>query len=140
MRMRCDSYSRYETYHPVPFRPYRAHSANSSIIRAVSHGDELPQQGPVEFIGPFRHHEVVVNGWKVPYLSATPGNGGIVHITLDHRFDLDLTVEEADRVLPFLADCIAVASGYSCHPKPECQDPPLRRPFGRMIPLNGLPG
>jgi hypothetical protein len=86
----------------------------------------------VEYIGPFRSHDVVVDGWQVPYLRATPLNGGRVHLNLDRRFGLDLTVEEADRFVPFLADCIAVALGYTCHPLATWKSPIERHPFPRM--------
>lgn len=81
--------------------------------------------GRVKFIGPFEHHEVVVDGHLVPWLTAMPYEGGDrVDITLDQRFSLVLTTEEAGRVVPFLADAIAVASGEPCHPRPR-HDPPL---------------
>jgi hypothetical protein len=87
----------------------------------------------VDFIGPFEHHDVVVNGCSVPFLTATPLNGGRVHLTLDGRFGLDLTVTEADDVVPFIADAIAIALGYTAHPHAtECPDPRPRHPFARM--------
>lgn len=87
----------------------------------------------VDFIGPFEHHDVVVNGCSVPFLTATPLNGGRVHLTLDGRFGLDLTVTEADDVVPFIADAIAIALGYTAHPHAtECPDPRPRPPFARM--------
>jgi hypothetical protein len=92
----------------------------------------------VEYPGPFSSHVVVVNGWQVPYLNATPLNGGRVHLNLDHRFGVDLTIEEAERVVPFLADCLAVALGYTCHPGLEVPDPPRRKPFTRMRAISSL--
>jgi hypothetical protein len=86
----------------------------------------------VEFIGPFRYHDVVVDGWQVPHLRATPLIGGRVHLNLDRRLGLDLSVEEAERFVPFLADCIAVAHGYTAHPGPELPEPVVRLPFVRM--------
>jgi hypothetical protein len=87
----------------------------------------------VDFIGPFEHHDVVVNGCAVPFLTATPWNGGRIHLTLDGRFGLDLTVAEAEQVVPFIADAIAVALGYTAHPDAvECPDPRPRNPFARM--------
>lgn len=80
----------------------------------------------VDYIGPFETHDVVVNGWLVPYLVAHPGNGGMIHLTLDRRFGLDLTVADAERVVPFIADCIAVASGYTAHPGCDGLDEPRR--------------
>ena len=89
---------------------------------------------PVEFVGPFEHHEVVVHGWQVPFLNATPLPGGRIHLNLDHRLGVDLTVEEAERFVPFLADCIAVAMGYTCHPRPD-GGTKQRLPFTQMVPL-----
>ncbi len=86
----------------------------------------------VEFIGPFQRHEVVLNGHRVPFIEATPMQGGRVHLCLDSRFGLDLTLQEAERVVPFLADSIAVALGYTCHPQPGWDEPVERQPFTRM--------
>lgn len=93
-----------------------------------------PSKSAVEFVGPFEHHDVVVHGWRVPYLEATPLNGGRVLLSLDHRFAVEVSVEEADRIMPFIADCIAVASGYTAHPGCDgLEDGPLPRlPFNRM--------
>ena len=91
-----------------------------------------PQSG-LEFVGPFEHHDVVVNGWRVPYLEATPLNGGVVRLCLDGRFGLDLSVADAEHVVPFVADCIAVAAGYTAHPGGDGLDEPrLSHPMVRM--------
>jgi hypothetical protein len=88
--------------------------------------NELPESR-VDFPGPFTHHDVVVSGWKVPLLQAQVSDDeSRVMLVLDDRFALDLTVEEAERVVPFLADAMAVALGYDAHPT-ESDDPPLRR-------------
>jgi hypothetical protein len=95
---------------------------------------EALERSSVQFIGPFQHHEVVVNGWQVPYLTAVPIPGGRVHITLDNRIGVELTVDEAERVVPFLADAIAVAAGYTGHP--DGGEPVQRLPFVQMKPLD----
>jgi hypothetical protein len=82
----------------------------------------------LEFVGPFARHEVILHGHLVPFLEATPTASG-VHLNLDGRYGIDLSPEEADRVVPFIADCIAVALGYTGHPKPDCPEPLLRHPF-----------
>jgi hypothetical protein len=84
-----------------------------------------------EIVGPFTSHEVVVQGRVVPHLTAEPLSGGRIALTLDDRYDVHLSVEEADRVVPFLADCIAVASGYTCHPR-EGTEPRRIDPFPTM--------
>ncbi len=77
----------------------------------------------VEFVGPFEHHDVVVDGRVVPYLQATPFKGGMIQLTLDHRFSRDLSIADAEHLVPFIADCIAVAMGYTCHPRPGWDGP-----------------
>lgn len=99
----------------------------------------FPAPSAVEFVGPFQHHDVVVNGWQVPFLAATPEPGGRIHLSLDHRFGIDVTVEEAERIVPFLADCMAVALGYTGHPDAEGREPKRRHPIVRMAAL-GLSG
>lgn len=58
--------------------------------------------GAVEYVGPFELWEVVVNGHVVPFLTPTPTDEGGVHLCLDRRLGLDLTEEEALKVLPFV--------------------------------------
>ena len=89
----------------------------------------------VSFPGPFHHHDVVVNGHQVPFLRATPLDGGEIHLNLDRRLGLTLSAQEAEKVIPFLADAIAVASGYTAHPDAEGDGPIERHPFPRVQPL-----
>lgn len=91
----------------------------------------------VDFVGPFEYHAVCINGWRVPYLTARPLRGGRVDLTLDHRYGLDLSLADAERILPFIANAIAVASGYTAHPSDsdEPLPPTQRHPFNRMIAL-----
>ena len=97
-------------------------------------GDEpplAPAPSAVEYIGPFSHHEVLVGGRSIPFVTATPLAGGRVCLTLDGRYDLDLTLQDAERIVPFLADAIAVALGFSAHPHREWEQPVPRPPFPR---------
>ena len=87
--------------------------------------------GEVEVIGPFTSHVVVVRGRRVPHLEATPLNGGMVALHLDHRFCVEISVFDAKRIVPFIADCIAVAMGYTGHPAAD-QEPVRRHPFPRL--------
>lgn len=90
----------------------------------------------VDIVGPFEHHDVVIAGWRVPFLAATPMNGGKLAIELDGRMSVDMTVEDAERLLPFIADCIAVALGYTGHPGRDGVDEPIpSRPMVRMYPV-----
>lgn len=96
--------------------------------------DELePRDSHVEYVGPLSHHIVVVDGWRVPFLTANLPRGGRVYLSLDSRFGLELTVAEAEQVVPFLAHCIAVALGYTCHPGFDgLPEPVTRHPFSRV--------
>jgi len=71
----------------------------------------------VTFPGPFQHHDVVVDGWRVPFLQAHMAAEDRVSLVLDRRLGTELSVEEAERVLPFIADAISVALGYGAHPR-----------------------
>ena len=89
-------------------------------------GLPLVAESSVSFPGPFQQHDVVVAGWKVPLLHAQVHDGGRLTLVLDNRFGLELSVAEAERVVPFIADAVAVALGYNSHPSAD--DPlPLAR-------------
>jgi hypothetical protein len=109
-----------------------------------NHGEAMPDDddvfdalvaSPVSFPGPFEHHDVVVNGYAVPFLRATPLDGGTVRVHLDRRFALDLDAQEAERVIPFLAECFAVALGNTCHPCSEVPEPP---PIRAAVPVHAF--
>jgi hypothetical protein len=102
--------------------------------------DDLPSlaDSRVEYVGPFESHDVVIEGRHVPFLQAAPTDGGIIDLTLDRRIGLRLTVAEAERFVPFLADAIAVGLGYTSHPDAERDGPNPRHPFPRVTPLHGL--
>jgi hypothetical protein len=70
---------------------------------------------------------VVVDGWRVPFLEAHPQEENRITLTLDRRLGLDLTTQEAERLLPFIADAIAVGLGYGAHPRGD-MPLPERRP------------
>lgn len=92
--------------------------------------DELPSLR-VSFPGPFTHHDVVVDGWRVPYLQAHVTAEDRVMLVIDRRLATELSVEEAERVVPFVADAIAVAMGYGAHPDERTPRPPARAPYPR---------
>lgn len=85
----------------------------------------------VEYHGPFRHHDITVDEHRVPFLHASLPTEGEVHLVLDRRFGLELSVEEAERVVPFLAQVVAVAMGYACHPRGD-EEARKRPPFPRV--------
>lgn len=92
--------------------------------------DPLEQDFRVTFPGPFQHHDVVVNGWAVPFVKASfrPDSEDHVRLVLDDRIALDLNAGEAERLTPFLADAIAVALGYGAHPREDTTSLPERAP------------
>ena len=101
--------------------------------------DHVQQDFRVTFPGPFQHHDVVVDGWRVPFLQAHMATEDRVSLVLDRRLATELSVEEAERVLPFIAHAISIALGYTCHPKGEREpryDPQPRpvRSIGVMPP------
>jgi hypothetical protein len=79
----------------------------------------------VQYVGPFEYHLVVVNGRRVPYLEAALLPGGGVHLSVDRRYGLDLSLAEAERVVPFVAHAIAIGMGFVGFPE-EDQDEPVR--------------
>lgn len=86
----------------------------------------------VDFPGPFAHHDVVVDGWRVPFLQAHLGeNEDRVMVVLDRRIGVELSTNEAERLMPFLADAISVALGYGAHPRGDMPRPLERAPYPR---------
>lgn len=96
-----------------------------------SNGDCPRDPFRVNFPGPFSHHDVVVDGWRVPFLHAQLGGEERVLLVLDGRLGVDLSSQEAERLVPFLADAIAVALGYGAHPRGDTPRPLERAPYPR---------
>ena len=94
----------------------------------------------VNFPGPFSQHDVVVDGWKVPLLHAHPGgeHDEKVMLVMDNRLALTVSVEEAERFVPFLADAIAVALGYTSHPNEDAEHEPVKLPQPRPVRTHGI--
>jgi hypothetical protein len=102
-----------------------------------------PEHGfRVSFPGPFPRHEVVVNGWQVPFLHAHPcgEHDEKIMLVLDNRLAETFTVEEAERFVPFLADAIAVALGYTSHPDEETEQPLVKQPQPRPVRMHSIAG
>src|SRR5688500_3010861 len=86
--------------------------------------EDFSDPNRVSFIGPFEHHDVVVDGWRVPLLQAFPQGEDEVSLVLDRRIAVTLKgTDEIERVLPFIADTIAVALGYGSHPRQDTERP-----------------
>lgn len=101
----------------------------SSELKGMEHLDELGFR--VSFPGPIAHHDVVVNGWRVPFLRAHLDGEDRVTVVLDRRLAIDLSTQEAERLIPFVADAIAVALGYGAHPDRDSPPAPVRAPYPR---------
>jgi hypothetical protein len=96
----------------------------------------------VTFPGPFQHHDVVVDGWSVPFIKARLSGEDRVRLVLDDRRVVDLSTADAERLIPFLADAIAVALGYGAHPRDDMRFLPPRGPHAaprRVIHVEALP-
>ena len=94
-----------------------------------SHPCESPLSAfRVTFPGPFEHHDVVVDGWSVPLLQAHPKGEDRVRLVLDGRRGVELSTGEAERLIPFVADAIAMALGYGAHPRRPMERLPERAP------------
>lgn len=80
----------------------------------------------VAFRGPFSGRAVVVNDWQVPLLEAHPQGEDRILLVIDGRLGGEFSVEEAERIIPFVADAISVALGYACHPRRDADSlPPM---------------
>lgn len=82
--------------------------------------------------GPYKDCLVTVDGWTIPFLEAAPVNGGIIDLVLDRRYGLALSVMDAERIIPFIADAIAIALGYTCHPRADWDVPRRRYEMSRL--------
>jgi hypothetical protein len=81
-----------------------------------------------EIIGPFQVRKVLVDGRRVPFLEAALPAGGKISLLLDGRYGLDISVADAEAFIPWIADAIAIALGYTCHPRPG-KEPLRSSPF-----------
>jgi hypothetical protein len=68
------------------------------------------------FNGPYDDppYRLTSGGYDVPLLAAGI-DGERVNLFLDRRFGIETTKEECARWIPFLANAMAIAAGYSCH-------------------------
>ena len=96
-----------------------------------AHEHFMPDPFRVNFLGPFTHHKVVVDGWEVPLVEAELQGEDRVVLTLDRRYGVALNTDEAERIVPFLAQAIAVALGFPCHPRSDTEPPLNQLPHHR---------
>jgi hypothetical protein len=99
---------------------------------------DSPEGFRVSFPGPFSAHDVVFEGWRVPFLHAHPDDSCVM-LVIDGRLAETFTVAEAEKVVPFLADAIAVALGYTCAPRGGDEEPP-HKPQPRFVRTHGIVG
>jgi hypothetical protein len=94
----------------------------------------------VSFPGPFSHHDVVVDGWKVPLVKShlAGDNDENVMLVLDDRIAETFSVEEAERIVPFLAHAIAIALGYTSHPDEDAPQPLIKQPQPRPVRMHSI--
>jgi hypothetical protein len=92
----------------------------------------------VTFSGPREHHDVVVNGWQVPFLEAHMQGEDRVLLVIDQRLGAEFSVAEAEQVIPFVADAISVALGFGAHPGASVETLPVRLPPFRPRRMTGL--
>jgi hypothetical protein len=79
-----------------------------------------------------------VDGWSVPFVYAHPcgERDESVMLVLDGRLAATFSVEEAERFVPFLADAISIALGYTAHPRTD--DEPNWKPQPRPVRMHGI--
>ena len=70
-----------------------------------------------EITGPVQTRKVLVDGRAVPFLEAALPAGGKISLLLDGRYGLDVSIADAEAFIPWIADAIAVALGWTCHPR-----------------------
>jgi hypothetical protein len=93
------------------------------------HDRNIPATFRVTLPGPFEYHDVVVDGRSVPLLRAHPKKSeDAIRLILDGRRSVELSIAEAERLIPFLADAIAMALGYGAHPRSPMERLPERTP------------
>jgi hypothetical protein len=71
----------------------------------------------VERVGPFNesYYKITIGGYLVPYIKAYKNIDGSWTLLLDGRFAIDIqNEEEIQRWVWWVANAMAIASGYSC--------------------------
>jgi hypothetical protein len=83
-----------------------------------------------------------VDGWKVPLIHAHPcgDNDENIMLVIDDRLAATFSVDEAERFVPFLADAIAVALGYTSHPNEEVEPPLVKQAQPRPVRMHSIVG
>ena len=69
-------------------------------------------------IGPYENfYRISVDGYVVPYIDAYPVDTLMTkwHLTLDHRFGIDLDENQLQEFMWWIANAMAIAAGYTSH-------------------------
>lgn len=94
-----------------------------------------PPAGPPEFmIGPFTEYRVVIEGRKIPHLTAFNDGDGVA-LVIDNRLSVTVPKDRAYDICWLIANAMAVAQGYPCLSS-ENKDQPFAP---QCIQIGGLP-
>lgn len=68
-----------------------------------------------EYHGPFQriYYKITIDGFKVPYITATKLQNGSWSLLLDERFEIEVSEAEIDRWMWWIANAMAISAGYS---------------------------
>lgn len=73
----------------------------------------------MDLVGPFEERRVVLDGWTVPLIQAWEVDGGTVCVVVEDVFAYTIPAGEAENVIRLIANVIASAWGYRCHPQED---------------------
>lgn len=80
-----------------------------------------------EWVGPFPEEiRLVVDGYQVPHIAARKNGDGWT-LVLDGRYAIDVTEDEVERWLWWVANAMAVAAGYTSFGEHSAPLNPFRR-------------
>ena len=94
----------------------------------------------VEFIGPIEYHMVKLYGRLVPDLTATPLPGGKILLSHASKICIEISLADAQWMVPFIANCIVYGMGYQSFPEYPDQEPIARVHMPRLTEITSLEG
>jgi hypothetical protein len=68
----------------------------------------------LESVGPFHEWRIKCDGYGVPKLTGRADGKGMFHLSLDHRFGIEVPEQYAHQVVWLIANALAIGAGYSC--------------------------
>jgi hypothetical protein len=75
------------------------------------------EERKVEIVEISGRHELWIDNWTVPLVAPREVDGGRIEFIVDHRLGYVVDAANFESVAKLLADVIAVAWGYACHPR-----------------------